>query len=309
VTLTATVSGPTGAGTPTGTVTFTTISGGTTITLGSDIELTGGVATVNTSALPTGSDTITASYSGDATYAVSSGSTPETVQQSGTITTLTSSANPALTGQYVTFTATVAASSPGSGAPAGSVNFYDNGSLLGPGTLNSSGVATFTTTALAQGDQITATYQGDSNFTTSPSNTITETVNPVGNTQTITTVTPVPNPGTAGQSVAFAATVQDATDTGLPAGTVTFLNGTTVLDTVTLATAGLTPSTGSLALFSTSTLGAGDYTITAVYSGDSTYAASTSPAVLETINPAVKSDLSPTAVDNALGQDTNWLQS
>ncbi len=288
VTVTATVSDPTDAGTPTGTVTFTN-SDGTNLGTGTLVPGATGTATatINTSALPAGNDTVTASYSGDTTYAAGSGTLPETISQAGTTTTLASSANPALTGQWVTFTATVSASSPGSGTPTGQVDFYDNGILVGTETLNSSGVAPFSMSTLAQGDQITAAYQGDSNFTGSPlSSAITETVNPVGATVTKTTVTPVPNPGTVGQSVTFAATVQDTTDAGLPTGTVTFLlNGTTVLDTETLDTAGLSPSVGSLAVFTTSTLSAGDYSITAVYSGNSTtYALSTSVPVSEVIN-------------------------
>ncbi|MGO9270372.1 MAG: protease pro-enzyme activation domain-containing protein [Terriglobia bacterium] len=62
-------------------------------------------------------------------------------------------------GQSVTLTATVSASS-----PTGQVNFFNNGSAtaFGTGTLNSSGVATLSTTSLPVGtDDVTATYVGD----------------------------------------------------------------------------------------------------------------------------------------------------
>jgi autotransporter-associated beta strand protein len=63
VTLTATVAG---AGqTPTGTVTF--FNNGTAI--GSPVAITNGVATINDTTLPVGTNLITASYSGDSTYA------------------------------------------------------------------------------------------------------------------------------------------------------------------------------------------------------------------------------------------------
>ncbi len=67
-----------------------------------------------------------------------------------TTTTLTSSANPAVFGQVVTFSATVGA---GSGMPTGSVAFYDNGTLLGNGSLNASGVATWSASTLPLGSQ------------------------------------------------------------------------------------------------------------------------------------------------------------
>ena len=49
--------------------------------------LNDGVATFSTSALPLGSDTVTATYSGDSTYAVSSGQAPVTITTVGTATT------------------------------------------------------------------------------------------------------------------------------------------------------------------------------------------------------------------------------
>src|SRR5262249_44379944 len=47
-----------------------------------------------------------------------------------TTTTVTSSPNPSVFGQSVTFTATVSAASPGSGTPTGTVTFEDGGTTL-----------------------------------------------------------------------------------------------------------------------------------------------------------------------------------
>jgi hypothetical protein len=69
VTFTATVSSP--AGTPAGTVTFK--DGGTAISTCSNVLISSGQATCATSALSTGGHTITAEYSGDANFSISSG--------------------------------------------------------------------------------------------------------------------------------------------------------------------------------------------------------------------------------------------
>ena len=86
---------------------------------------------------------------------------------------------------------------------------------------------------------------------------------------TTTTLTLSPTAPTAGQSVTFTATVAPTTGSGMPTGTVTFLDGNTTLGTGTLSS-GAASFTGSLA--------AGTHSITASYGGDTTYAASVSAA-------------------------------
>src|SRR5262249_2336596 len=98
----------------------------------------------------------------------------------GTTTTVSSSANPALFGQAVTFTATVSPVGSVPVLPGGIVTFLDGPTTLGTGTLSSSAVATFTTpAALPLGSHaITAAYAGTGDFT--PSNgSLTQTINPV----------------------------------------------------------------------------------------------------------------------------------
>ena len=93
-------------------------------------------------------------------------------------TTVTSSLNPSAYGQSVTFTATVAAGHVGTGTPGGTVTFMDGTATLGTGTLNGSGIATFTTSTLsAASHAITAVYGGDANHTGSTSSAVTQTVN------------------------------------------------------------------------------------------------------------------------------------
>jgi photosystem II stability/assembly factor-like uncharacterized protein len=173
VTFTATVAPTSGTGTPTGTVTF---EDGLTV-LGSG-ALSGGVATFSISTLAVGSHSITAVYGGDTNGAGSTSSAvSQVVNQDSTTTALTSSVNPSVFDQSVTFTATVTANPPGSGTPTGTVTFKDGTATLGTGAL-SGGVATFSISTLAVGlHSITAVYSGDSNFTTSTSPTLTQTVN------------------------------------------------------------------------------------------------------------------------------------
>ncbi len=71
--------------------------------------------------------------------------TPLTAALISTSTALSASASSVAAGQSVSFTATVSASG---STPAGSVTFYDGTSTLGTGTLNGSGVATYSTTSL-----------------------------------------------------------------------------------------------------------------------------------------------------------------
>jgi hypothetical protein len=74
---------------------------------------------------------------------------------------ITSSLNPSTYGQSVAFTATVSPLSCSTPIPAGTMTFSDGTTTLGTGTLNSSGVATFSTSSLAVGNHtITAVYSG-----------------------------------------------------------------------------------------------------------------------------------------------------
>ena len=75
-----------------------------------------------------------------------------------TTVTLSSSVNSSNLGQAVTFTATVKPSTAGSGAPTGTVTFFDGAATLGTATLDTTGRARFTTSgfALAAGCGMTA---------------------------------------------------------------------------------------------------------------------------------------------------------
>ena len=120
-----------------------------------------------------------------------------TVNKAVTTTTIATSVNPSVAGQSVTFTATV--TSPMTDA-SGTVTFKDGSTVLGSGTLNSSGVASFATSSLAGGGQsITAAYGGDGNDLSSSSAALTQTVEPPA-----TMLSPAPGSVLAGSSVTFA---------------------------------------------------------------------------------------------------------
>ncbi len=114
---------------------------------------------------------ITAQYSGDDNFTGSTSiNTTLTVNRAETTTVLTSTPNVSVFGQSVTFTATVSIGEPGAGTPTGTVDFYDDGTFLGSGSMEASGVATLMISSLAPGSHsITAQYRGDTNFDISTS--------------------------------------------------------------------------------------------------------------------------------------------
>jgi hypothetical protein len=116
------------------------------------------------------------------------------IAKTATITTVSSSQSTVMVGTAVTFTGTVAATS---GSATGTVTFLDGTKTLGTGTLSGT-TATFQTGSLAAGvHNITASYGGDSNFNTSTSSALNQTVDNPGTPTGSYTVT-VTATGTAG---------------------------------------------------------------------------------------------------------------
>jgi hypothetical protein len=169
VTATGTISGRPA---PTGTIMF---FDGTVLL--STVTMTNSKASFPTSMLTTGTHSLTAVYSGDNFYNPNTSAiVKQTVNKASTTTGVTSSQNPSTFGQPVTFTATVTSST--SGIPTGMVTFKDGTTPIGSGTLNGSGQTSFMTSSLARGSHsITAVYRGDTNFKTSTSPVLTQTVN------------------------------------------------------------------------------------------------------------------------------------
>ena len=250
-----------GNGIPTGTV---TLKDGSTV-LGTN-PLVFGLTAFSISSLSVGSHTITAVYSGDSNYI---GSISNTVGQKvhyDTTTVLTSSVNPSITAQSVTFTAKVTGAN--GGTPTGSVTYSDGSTVIGSGTLNGNGIATVTTSTLSIGTHpITASYSGDANYDVSTSNMVSQVVNPKNSAKV--TLSSSLNPSVYGQSVTFTATLSPSAATGM----VQFwIDGTNFGSPANI-------SGGKAVSGSTTSLSIGSHNITAVYSGDSTYGSNTASLV------------------------------
>ena len=109
---------------------------------------------------------------------------------------------------------------------------------------------------------------------------------------TTTTVTSTNLNANLNSSVTLTASVTAAT--GTPIGTVTFLDGTTVLGSAQLSGS----TTTATATYTTTALTAATHTITAKYTGVNGYTSSTSPAISEIITaPALTTSLSPTSLN------------
>ena len=125
--------------------------------------------------LGTGLQTLTVSYTPTDTVDYSNVGTSNTVRVlAATTTIVTAAPNPAYAGQSVTFTATIAHA--GTAAATGSATFFDGSAQLGIASV-SNNTSSFTTSALAVGNHaIHVVYAGDTNYATSTSASITETI-------------------------------------------------------------------------------------------------------------------------------------
>jgi Bacterial Ig-like domain (group 3) len=278
VTFTASVRSASGSGAPTGSVVFT-IDGQsqppTTLSVVDGVD----EATVSMAALAAGSHTITAAYSGDASFAASAVTTAltqtvNTVSPAATSIRLTSSANPSTIDQSVGFTAIVAPAS-GSGAPTGTVVFTIDGHAQPPVALSVvDGVdeATASTASLTAGPHIiTASYSGDTSFAPSVATSdLTQTVNKAALKSTTTTLTSPSELWFVGETVVFTATVAASAGSGTPTGSVSFAINGKAGSTVPLTAV----NSEVEATFSVPVSAAGSYTITAFYSGDPNFAPS-----------------------------------
>jgi hypothetical protein len=260
VTFTATVAAASStAGTPTGSVQFL-VDG---VALGAPVALSGaGAATsVPTTGLAAGTHTIQARYEGAPSYEASSGSVELPVQKTATSTEVTSSANPALPTESVTFTAAIAVPA-GNTAYSGTVQFSVDGSPLGAPQAATNGTATSPPyeTTVVQAHQVVATTAETASYGGSAGRLV-EVVDPDG---TAVNVGSSANPAEYGSPLELEAEVTPRPPVVLtPTGTVGF----------TLGAGGCTGtlSAGHTACTPTGSPAPGPHDVEAQYSGNGDY--------------------------------------
>jgi hypothetical protein len=260
VTLTAAVS-PSSA---TGTVTF--YNG--TANIGSS-AVNAGTASLTTLFAAGGSATLHAVYSGDYNY-LSSTSNSLSMSISGplvTMTTLQASTSSVAIGGSIALTANL---SPATAT--GTVTFYSGSTAIGTANVNG-GVATLNTTFASSGKvALKAIFAANASWETSTSNQISLFV--TGNTPDTVVLQVAPSPLFIGDSATLTANISPAQATG----TVVFYDGTQMIGTSSVM--------AGVATYVKLFMVGGSQSLTAVYSGDTTYPSNTSsPVTLSIGNP------------------------
>ena len=159
---------------------------------------------------------------------------------------------------------TVALVGSATGVPTGTVILSRTGTSVGTGTF-AAGSCTINTSTLPGGtDSVIATYSGDSNFTGSASTALSQTVTKNATTLAISSS---PSPVPYGQAGTLTVTVTpQSPGGGTPTGTVTFYNGSTLLDSTNVVAG--SPAT---ATYNVTGLAVGANTINASYNGDKNF--------------------------------------
>jgi len=263
------------------------------------VTLAAGSAALDISSLSPGPHQIKAVYGGDSVYQPS---VSNIIQQSVLIVSTASMLVTPPTPYYgspLTISLTVTPEQPY--VPSGVVNFYNGETLLGTGTIDTSGTAHFSISDLPAGTYtFTGVYGGDDYFQGLTSQT-NETIIAKNSSLAGQIVSSDPQVY-YGQTVSFTATFE-ATSAGAPmTGTVSFYEGQAFLGTSNLvpytpaaASAvpgqltplGFGPRVYGKAILPNLGLSVGGHVITAVYSGDSNYVgvSSETPVTIQ-VNPA-----------------------
>jgi sugar lactone lactonase YvrE len=216
-------------------------------------------------------------------------------------TVLTSNANPSIVGNAVIFSVTVTSSG---ATPTGTVNLLDGASLIATGTLQSGGVVSFTLSNLAQGSHnITASYLGDSSNSSSVSQVLVQVVK-YQLAPTSMSISTSASPSPAGVSITLSASIATVTansGNGAIGGTVAFKSGANTLGVANINTITATANSATASM-SVSNLPVGTQSIVGVYSGNSSYAGSTSAPITQVIQLATShvvlaSNASPSIAD------------
>lgn len=257
---------------PSGSVTF--LDGATSIGTGT---IANGQAVLTTSTLSVGSHNISASWAGDENYAPAKSPVLAQVVNPATspsVTSLSSSKNPATVGESVSFSVKVQAQTAGANSPVGSVTLMEGAVTLGSAVLSNGGANIVVGTLSEGSHSLIASYSGDANFATSSSAVLVQVVNAAPTASVV--LTSQTNPSIVSATTNLVATVKSVS--GTPTGSVVFRDGATVIGTVALA--------NGVATLPTATLSVGMHNLVASYAGDGTYPAATSAPYTQQVNPA-----------------------
>ena len=240
--------------------------------------------------IPASKDNVVATYSGDSDNAGSeSTALTVVVDPASTTTTVTPSPSSPVTGQQVTFMATVATVAPGAGTPSGDVTFSDSsGTLCSAVSLSGTTpdtAACQVTYSSAGMDTVTAAYAGTTDFAASQGST--GVTSGLGGSQVV--LQSSENPAERGDAPTFTATVQAVSPaSGTPDGTVTFSFAASGSGTAPSCTGGDTVTlSGGIA---SCTLSAGlqtaesPITVGAAYTGSASFSPSDAMPLTETVN-------------------------
>jgi hypothetical protein len=174
--------------------------------------------------------------------------------------------------------------------------------MLGSSAVESgSAVLAVSTTGMAIGNySVLANYVGDSSDQPSSSSPVTITVT-AGLAATQTVVTTSPTAVTEGGSVTLKAVVSETSGSSTPTGSISFYSGTLFIGTSILAS--------GTAQFTASSAGItpGTYTVTGIYSGDSSNAASTSAGASVVVKSPTKVTLTANPTSVTPGQSVTLI--
>ncbi len=263
-----------------GTVTFA--SNGTPISGCASLPFISGGGTdweavCTTSSLPAGGDTVTATYSGDSTYAGSSASTNEIISKYISTTSVTAYPAAVEPGQEVYLTATVSGGD-GYGTVQITANGYtvcSNATVVPNGAVHEAICAT--PWPFDYSYQAVAVYSGDTVTDGSSGSTEVSVLPPASTTTSLS----LSSAEVAyGQEPAEKVLVTVSSSSGTPDGSVTVRSGSATVCTITLA-----PGSGSCTLPATE-FPPGTAPLTATYTGNTDFAPSTSAAKTLTVSKA-----------------------
>lgn len=281
ITYTVVVAGNIPGSQPTGTVSLydqTTFLASATLVPDTGMLAQASRATIVYALMTVGTHIVYANYPGDAMFD-SGGSTAYpniTITQATPAVTVTSPNSTAAVTQPVTFTASLS----GAALPTGTVSFSDGGTVLGSAPV-SGGQAALTVSSLAVGvHSIVASYGGDANNAAATSSAFGFTV-----VRALTTTSLASSLSQAQffYPVTLTATVSSAGP--VATGSVTFYDGSTALGTAAVGA-------NARATLTVQTLGVGNHSLTASYSGDG----NDQPSASATVTVTALKDVTTTSV-------------